>query len=165
MAQKNISPEEIRREFIIDYAMKSFRSGELLEWLSSRNYDEAAATIRSLDRNDPDAELKVCEVFGLDGVSTPRGEIAEAKTNVTNLTGMHARTAGIFAQKAQSFASKIEIRANGKSGDAKNVLSLLSMGIIYNTEVELVAEGEDAAQAVKELKELIDSGFGEEYYD
>lgn len=39
------------------------------------------------------------------------------------------------------------------------------MGLIYNTDILIRAEGEDAQQAVEELKALIDSQFGEEEYD
>ena len=165
MAHKNIATEELRREFIIDCAMKYFRSGELVAWLSARNYDDAATVIRAIDANDPEAASKVCAVFGVEPDKTPRGAIVEMTATITNLTGLHALTATKFAQKAATFKSKILINANGKSSDAKSVLNLMSMGIIYGTELKIVAEGEDAEHAVKELKALIDAGFGEEYYD
>lgn len=90
---------------------------------------------------------------------------AHATTTITNLTGLHALTAAKFAQKAASFKSDIQIEANDKVGDAKNTVELLSMGIIYQTEVLISADGEDAKDAVKALKALIDSQFGEEAYD
>lgn len=165
MKKRQTALEKLRREFIADCAMKYFRSGELLEWLSERNYKEAASAIRAVDPNDPEVGRKVCEVFGIKTEETPRESLFEATTTISNLTGLHALTASKFAQKASSFKAEIHIRANGKSGDAKSALSLMSMGIIYGTEVTVAAEGEDAEQAVKELKAMIDAGFGEECYD
>ena len=90
---------------------------------------------------------------------------AHATTTISNLTGLHALTASKFAQKAASFKSDITIEANDKTCNAKSTVELLSMGIIYQTEVLISADGEDAKQAVKELKAMIDSQFGEESYD
>ena len=90
---------------------------------------------------------------------------AHAATTISNLTGLHALTASKLAQKAAAFKSDIQIEANDKTCDAKSTVALMSMGIIYNTEVLIIAEGEDAKQAVAALKALIDSQFGEESYD
>jgi len=64
-------------------------------------------------------------------------------------------------QKASSFRSKIQLRAKGKTVDAKSILMIMSMGLVRGTEVTIVADGSDARQAVNELRDLIDSGFGE----
>lgn len=84
---------------------------------------------------------------------------------ISNLTGIHALTAAKLAQKAASFKCDIHIRANDKVADAKNTMELLSMGLIYGSDILIRAEGEDSQQAVNELKALIDSQFGEEAYD
>ena len=39
---------------------------------------------------------------------------------------------------------------------------LMSLGLVQGTEVKIIADGEDEADAVKALKELIESKFGEE---
>ena len=64
--------------------------------------------------------------------------------------------------KACSFHSKIQLRkANGKTVDAKSILMVMSLGLNYCDQVTILAEGSDARQAVNELRDLIDSGFGE----
>ena len=87
---------------------------------------------------------------------------AEANALIMNSTGIHARPASVFVQKASSFRSKIQIKAKGKSVDAKSILMLMSMGLTCGTEVTIVADGPDEGRAVQELKALIDSGFGED---
>ena len=87
---------------------------------------------------------------------------ASAKTTIENKTGIHARPASVFVQTAGKFKSKVQIKAKGKSADAKSILMIMSMGLTKGTEIELVAEGPDEAEAVAALKELVDNKFGEE---
>ncbi|MBR1728802.1 MAG: HPr family phosphocarrier protein [Selenomonadaceae bacterium] len=87
---------------------------------------------------------------------------AEATTTIENKTGIHARPASVFVQTASKFKSKIQIKAKGKTVDAKSILMIMSMGLVKGTEITLVADGPDEAEAVKELKALVDSKFGEE---
>ncbi|MDD7744551.1 MAG: HPr family phosphocarrier protein, partial [Mitsuokella jalaludinii] len=70
--------------------------------------------------------------------------------------------ASIFVQTATKFKSKIQLQAKGKTIDAKSILMIMSMGLVKGTEVTIIADGPDEAEAVKALKDLIDSKFGEE---
>lgn len=87
--------------------------------------------------------------------------MTEATTTIQNATGIHARPASVFVQKASSFKSKIQIKAKGKTVDAKSILMIMSMGLVKGTEITLVADGPDEAAAVDALKALVDSKFGE----
>lgn len=101
------------------------------------------------------------EKFQQHSYSTRSG-LWETTTRIRNRQGIHARPASIFVQKAASFSSKIQLRAKGKTVDAKSILMLMSMGLTCGTEVTIVAEGYDARQAVNELRNLINSGFDED---
>ena len=79
---------------------------------------------------------------------------------IENKTGIHARPASIFVQTATKFKSKIQLQAKGKTIDAKSILMIMSMGLVKGTEVTIIADGPDEAEAVKALKDLIDSKFG-----
>ena len=81
---------------------------------------------------------------------------------IENKTGILARPASIFVQTATKFKSKIQLQAKGKTIDAKSILMIMSMGLVKGTEVTIIADGPDEAEAVKALKDLIDSKFGEE---
>lgn len=81
---------------------------------------------------------------------------------IENKTGIHARPASIFVQTATKFKSKIQLQAKGKTIDAKSILMIMSMGLVKGTEVTIIADGPDEAEAVKALKDLIASKFGEE---
>ena len=94
-------------------------------------------------------------------VSNTSSTYAEATTTIENAAGIHARPSSIFVQKASSFRSKIQIRAKGKTVDAKSILMIMSMGLSKGTEITICADGPDAKEAVEALKELVDSKFGE----
>ena len=81
---------------------------------------------------------------------------------IENKTGIHALPASIFVQTATKFKSKIQLQAKGKTIDAKSILMIMSMGLVKGTEVTIIADGPDEAEAVKALKDLIESKFGEE---
>jgi phosphocarrier protein HPr len=64
---------------------------------------------------------------------------------------------------ATEFGSEITIRnlGNGVEASARALLEIMMLNAPQGTELELEAEGEDAAAAVEALAELIERGFGE----
>ena len=88
--------------------------------------------------------------------------MTEATTTIENKTGIHARPASLFVQTASKFKSKVQIKAKGKTVDAKSILMIMSMGLVKGTEITISADGPDEADAVKTLKELVDAKFNEE---
>ena len=88
--------------------------------------------------------------------------MTEATTTIENKTGIHARPASVFVQKASSFKSKVQIKAKGKTVYAKSILMIMSMGLTKGTEITLVADGPDEKEAVAALKKLVDDKFGED---
>ncbi|MDD2211925.1 MAG: HPr family phosphocarrier protein [Clostridia bacterium] len=80
---------------------------------------------------------------------------------VTNETGLHARPASMFVQKASKFKSSIVIEKGDKTINAKSIISVLSGGIGKGTQITLVIEGEDEQEAEKALVALIEGNFGE----
>jgi phosphocarrier protein len=89
-------------------------------------------------------------------------QMTQEVVTIENKTGIHARPASIFVQTATKFKSKVQIQAKGKTVDAKSILMIMSMGLVKGTEITIVADGPDEADAVKALKDLVDSKFGEE---
>ncbi len=88
--------------------------------------------------------------------------MTEATTTIENKTGIHARPASLFVQTASKFKSKVQIKAKGKTVDAKSILMIMSMGLVKGTEITISADGPDEADAVQTLKDLVDAKFNEE---
>ena len=73
---------------------------------------------------------------------------------VKNEVGLHARPATYFIQKANEFKSGIWVEKEERRVNAK---SLLSLGIMKDTTVTLIADGSDEKEAVDALAELIEN--------
>lgn len=85
----------------------------------------------------------------------------QQQISLTNSSGLHARPAAQFVQKAAAFKSRVTVKAGDKSADAKSILQILSLGAKQGMEICITADGPDEAECVKTLSELIQSGFGE----
>ena len=82
---------------------------------------------------------------------------------VQNQVGLHARPATFFIQKANEFKSSIWVEKDERRVNAKSLLGVLSLGIMGNTQIRIIAGGPDEEQAVDELVKLVESGFAEKY--
>lgn len=83
---------------------------------------------------------------------------------IQHASGLHARPAAQFVKMAASFPCSLTVRnitSNKLAANAKSVLSVLTQGVNKGHEIELVAEGERAEEALAAIKELIESNFGE----
>lgn len=80
---------------------------------------------------------------------------------VQNQVGLHARPATFFIQKANEFKSSIWIEKEERRANAKSLLGVLSLGIVGNTAIRIIADGADEEKAVAALVELVESGFSE----
>ena len=80
---------------------------------------------------------------------------------VTNPVGLHARPATYFTQKANEYKSSISVEKDDRRVNAKSLLGVLSLGIVGNTAIRVIADGADEEAAVEALVKLVESGFAE----
>ena len=80
---------------------------------------------------------------------------------ITNASGLHARPATFFIQKANFYKSTILIEKDDRKVNAKSLLGVLSLGIAKGMTIKLSAEGSDEDAAIDGLVALINSGFNE----
>ncbi len=80
---------------------------------------------------------------------------------VQNQVGLHARPATFFIQKANEFKSSIWVEKEERRVNAKSLLGVLSLGIVGNTDIRIIADGADEEAAVTALVRLVESGFTE----
>lgn len=74
---------------------------------------------------------------------------------ITAEAGIHARPATSLVQKAGSFTSDIHIEHNGKSVNLKSIMGVLSLAIPKGAQISIVAEGEDEAEAMAALVDVL----------
>ena len=90
--------------------------------------------------------------------------MVESKIIVRHKVGLHARPAAAFVQTAGKFHSEITVKNLTRGTDpvnAKSILSVLTLGVLQNHEIQLNAEGPDEQKAVEILRELVLNNFGE----
>ena len=82
---------------------------------------------------------------------------------IQNRTGLHARPASEFVNKAKEFISDISIKnaEDDVEVDAKSIMLLLTLALGQGDEVVISASGDDEVDAVDSLVALIETKFGE----
>lgn len=87
------------------------------------------------------------------------------QVTVTHEVGLHARPASAFVKTASEFQSTIRVRNVTTDSDwvnAKSILSILTLGVEPNHDIEVELDGEDATSAAAALEELVKSNFPRE---
>lgn len=80
---------------------------------------------------------------------------------IVNSIGLHARPATFFIQKANSYKSSIYVEKDDRRVNAKSLLGVLSLGVVKDMTVTLIADGADETDALDGLEELITKGLGD----
>ncbi len=74
---------------------------------------------------------------------------------VKKIHGLHARPATIFVQLANKFNSSVKLEKDGEPVDGKSIMAILSLGINTGVEVRLIVEGDDAQEAMEDLRNFL----------
>ena len=88
-----------------------------------------------------------------------------AVLKITNPVGLHARPAALFVQTAGAHHADIKVRNITRDTpfvDAKSILGVLGIGVAKDHEIEIVASGGDAVEAIAALQALVEDNFGED---
>jgi phosphoenolpyruvate-protein phosphotransferase/dihydroxyacetone kinase phosphotransfer subunit len=93
------------------------------------------------------------------------GPVESVELAVLNPTGLHARPAALFVRTAMRFQADITVQnvTHGRPpADAKSMMDVANRGTAWHGErIRIVARGEDAAEAIATLRQVVESGFGE----
>ncbi|QIL51020.1 phosphocarrier protein HPr [Weissella coleopterorum] len=66
-------------------------------------------------------------------------------------TGIHARPATLLVQTASKFSSNITLSYDGKDVNLKSIMGVMSLGVGQHADVNISAEGDDAAEAIEAI--------------
>ena len=70
-------------------------------------------------------------------------------------SGLHNSQATYFVQKANEFESSIWLESDNRKMNAKSLLGIVSLGLVTDSKVTLIATGPDEAEAVNALEALL----------
>ncbi|CAG0951878.1 HPr family phosphocarrier protein [Geobacter sp.] len=81
---------------------------------------------------------------------------------IVNKLGLHARASALFVKTASRFRADIKIEREGIEVNGKSIMGIMMLAAAKGTVIKVKIEGEDEAEAMAALGELITNGFGEE---
>ena len=124
---------------------------------------EAALVLRQ-GRKVPKTDVRNAQrllhvrIFDRTGVKI---EMISRDVTIVNSSGLHARPATFFIQKANSYKSTIWVEKDDRRVNAKSLLGVLSLGVAKGMTITLIADGSDEQDALDGLAQLAESGFAE----
>lgn len=80
---------------------------------------------------------------------------------IVNKLGLHARAAAKLIDLASGFESRIRMSRAGREADAKSIMQVMMLAASKGTDVEVAAQGPDAAEAVVAIERLVAGRFDE----
>jgi phosphocarrier protein len=85
------------------------------------------------------------------------------KSNITviNKLGLHARASAKLTKMAGSFPCQVWLQRGERRVNAKSIMGVMMLAAGLGAELVLETEGEQEAQAMQALRDLINDKFGE----
>ena len=87
--------------------------------------------------------------------------VIEKQLVINNSKGLHVRAATLLAQTAAQYSSTVTVEHAGESANGKSIMNLLLLTASKGARVHVIADGDDASDAMSAISSLIEGGFGE----
>ena len=87
--------------------------------------------------------------------------VRERVATVCNREGLHFRPIMKLVDAAARFGARITMHVEDRHADVRSPMELLMLMATQGTRVRVVAEGDDAEQALSAVVDLIETGFNE----
>ncbi len=92
----------------------------------------------------------------------PPGEALQRTVEILNKKGLHARASAKFVQLAEQFDAAITVTRGGETVGGTSIMGLMMLAAGPGTTILIRASGNEAAEAIEALCELIAGRFGED---
>lgn len=81
---------------------------------------------------------------------------------IDNRNGLHARPAAMFVKISSRYRAEVWVEKDGERVNGKSIMGLMMLAAGKGSRLQVIAEGADADKAVAEIKNLVETRFGEE---
>jgi len=81
---------------------------------------------------------------------------------IDNRNGLHARPAAMFVKISSRYRAEVWVEKDGERVNGKSIMGLMMLAAGKGSRLQVIAEGVDADKAVAEIKNLVETRFGEE---
>jgi len=96
---------------------------------------------------------------------TPQGIrtliLIEKKIEVINKLGLHARAAAKLVGVANHYSSNITLDNQGKTANAKSIMTVMMLGAAKGTTLDVSCEGKDETEAMQAIETIFNNYFDE----
>jgi len=69
-------------------------------------------------------------------------------------SSFETRSAALLVQTASKFRSKVLIKLDERTANAKSIMGIISLGITDGQKIQLIAEGDDERQVISALEQF-----------
>ena len=80
---------------------------------------------------------------------------------IVNRRGLHARASARFVKCAEQFDAEVRVSRDGQTVGGTSIMGLMTLAAAPGSQIEVEAEGPQAAEALDALTQLVADGFGE----
>lgn len=87
---------------------------------------------------------------------------AARTVEIVNKRGLHARASAKFVKLAATFDAEVRVSKDGQTVDARSIMGLMMLAAAPGCCIDIVAEGEQAGEAVDALAGLVAARFDED---
>ncbi|GAB4239570.1 MAG: HPr family phosphocarrier protein [Candidatus Methylacidiphilales bacterium] len=94
--------------------------------------------------------------------SGPGEQRVEKVLTIQNKLGLHARPAAMFVRVANRFPCDVWVEKDGEEVNGKSIMGLMMLAAGCGSQLRVSAVGENAADAIRELEDLLGRKFDEE---
>ena len=81
---------------------------------------------------------------------------------IVNRLGLHARAAAQLVQVAGRYSSEIMLKKEDVEVNGKSIMGILLLAAPKGTAISVTIDGDDEAEAMEAVADLIEAGFGED---
>ena len=86
----------------------------------------------------------------------------QREVEIVNRLGLHARASAKLTQVAGSFSAHVWLSRNGRRVNAKSIMGVMMLAAAKGSTIVIETEGDDEAEAMTALVDLVAQRFGEE---
>ena len=88
--------------------------------------------------------------------------MSQRQVTIVNKLGLHARAAAKLVATAARFESEVKLSKAHAEVNAKSILGVMMLAAAKGSEITLIADGTDEAEALDALEDLIARRFDED---
>ena len=85
----------------------------------------------------------------------------EAKVEIINKLGLHARAALKFVELSSKHSSQVTVAREGREVNGKSILGLMTLAAQKGATLNIATSGEDEKELLDALRTLVSNKFGE----